>query len=52
MSLSVFVYNVYYLVNLIVKTIDIAPIMLQVFPNFYKSSVVFFPFNILYLWFT
>lgn len=42
MSLSMFVYNVYYLVGLIVKTIDIAPIILQVFPNLYHLQLFSF----------
>lgn len=36
-----FVYNVYYLVDFVVKAIDIAPIFLQVSPNLYNLQLFF-----------
>lgn len=41
MSLSMFVYNVYYLVDFVVKAIDTAPIFLQVSPNLYNLQLFF-----------
>lgn len=42
MCLSMSVNNVYYLVDFVVKTVDIAPIILQVSPNLYHLQLFSF----------
>lgn len=42
MSLSMFVNNVYYLVDFVVKTVGIGPIILQVSPNLYNLQLFSF----------